>query len=87
MNGWFYRTREASDSRDSRRHLELLLAGPLKRPSVITLLRERGCWLDVSIFYAYTGGGPTISPNQMKGLAEADVDVWWDLYREPEEEA
>jgi hypothetical protein len=42
MNGWFYRTREASSSRDCRRHLDLLLAGPLKRPGVTTILREPG---------------------------------------------
>ena len=86
MNGWFYCTRDSSRSRDSRRHLELLLAGPLKDRGVTKALRERGCWLDISIFYAYTGGGPTISPEQMKGLADADVDVWWDLYRELDDE-
>jgi hypothetical protein len=86
MNGWFYGTKDASNSRDSRRHLDILLDGPLKQREVTSALRERGCRLDVTIFYLYRGGGPTISPDQMRGMADADIDVWWDLYRDHDDE-
>jgi hypothetical protein len=36
--------------------------------------------MDVTIFYVYQQGGPTISPLQMRALADAGIDVWWDLY-------
>ncbi|WP_165419254.1 DUF4279 domain-containing protein [Corallincola spongiicola] len=83
-SGWFYSTKELSHSRDCRRHLEVLLAGPLKDSSSLGQLRESGCETDVAVMYGYTQGGPTISPQQMLGLAEAGVEVWWDLYHEPE---
>ena len=83
-HGWFYSTKELSESRDCRRHLEILLARPLKDAGVLEGLRDRGCEMSVAIMYGYTQGGPTISPDQMRGLADAGVEVWWDLYHEPE---
>jgi hypothetical protein len=80
-NGWLFCTRSACVSRDSRRHLNYLLDYPLRDRQVTSVLQERRCWFDISVFYAYIGGGPTISPDQMRGLAEAGIDVWWDLYR------
>lgn len=85
MHGWFYSTEGLIDSRDCRRHLDMLLAGPLKNASVTDTLRQKGCWMDIRVFYVYTGGGPTISPHQMSKLAEANIDVWWDLYRDSED--
>lgn len=41
--------------------------------------------MDVTVYYAYSQGGPTISPPQMGALAAAGIDVWWDLYREEQE--
>ena len=86
MHGWFYSTKDMSGSRDCRRHLDMLIDGPLKVASVTDALRARGCSLDISIFYVYRGGGPTISPHQMSRLAEANIDVWWDLYRDSEDD-
>ena len=85
-NGWFYSTRGQSKSRDCRRHLDLLIAAVLGNPDVLAQLRKRGCTMDASIFYVYTQGGPTISPRQMRALAEAGIDVWWDLYRDQSDE-
>lgn len=82
-HGWFFSTKGLSESRDCRRHLEILLAGPLKDTGMLEDLRDRGCEMSVAIMYCYTQGGPTISPDQMRGLAAAGVEVWWDLYREP----
>jgi hypothetical protein len=81
-NGWFYSTKGVSKSRDCRRHLDLLAEAVLRKPAVLAELRDRGCTMDVTIFYVYTQGGPTISPLQMRGLADAGIDVWWDLYRD-----
>ena len=81
-NGWFYSTKSVSKSRDCRRHLDLLAEAVLRTPEVLAKLRERGCTMDVTIFYVYTQGGPTLSPGQMRVLADAGIDVWWDLYRD-----
>ena len=84
FHGWFYSTKELSNSRDCRRHIDLLLEGPLANHEALRLLREGGCETSVAVMYCYTQGGPTMSPRQMRGLADAGVDIWWDLYHEPE---
>lgn len=80
-HGWFFSTKEHSDSRDCRWHLDLLVERVLGDGAGIKLLTERGCRIDIVVFYSYTQGGPTMSPVQMEALAKAGVDVWWDLYR------
>ena len=84
-NGWFYSTKGKSKSRDCRRHLDILIECVLEGAARIDNLRRRGCDIDVTVFYSYTQGGPTISPGQMKPLAAAGIDVWWDLYRSSED--
>jgi hypothetical protein len=86
-SGWFYSTKELSTSRDCRRHLDLIINNILQDSSVILSLKSQGCDVDIVIFYSYTQGGPTISPIQMLPLAEANIDVWWDLYKENEEDS
>jgi hypothetical protein len=85
-NGWFYSTKGKLKSRDCRRHLDLVIEAALT-PKPLSELRERGCSMDITIFYNYTQGGPTISPHQMHALAEARIDVWWDLYKSSEKES
>jgi hypothetical protein len=85
-NGWFYSTKGRSSSRDCRRHLNMLIDGVIRCHEALAQLRQIGCDMDVTIFYSYTQGGPTISPAQMSALATADLDVWWDLYRASERE-
>jgi hypothetical protein len=82
-SGWFYCTKELSTSRDCRRHLDNIP----QDNSFILSLKSQGCDVDIVIFYSYTQGGPTISPIQMLPLAEANIDVWWDLYKENEEDS
>ena len=86
-NGWFYSTKGQSTSRDCRRHLDMLIERVLTNVEAIADLRRQGCDIDLTVFYSYTQGGPTISPAQMRSLAAAGVDVWWDLYRASEDEA
>ena len=80
-HGWSFSTQELSDSRDCRRHLDILIDRVLSDGAAIQNLKSKGCKVDVVVFYSYTQGGPTISPVQMTALAKAGVDVWWDLYR------
>lgn len=86
-NLWFYSTKGNCESRDCRRHLDQISENVLKSKIGLATLRGLGCSLDVAIYYEYTQGGPTISPRQMAAFAEADIDVWWDLYRGNEIEA
>ena len=81
-NGWFYCTKELSTSRDCRRHLDIIIKDALQNISAVLELQGQGCNIDIVIFYSYSQGGPTISPDQMLPLASAKIDVWWDLYKE-----
>ncbi|MGY8818966.1 MAG: DUF4279 domain-containing protein [Pseudomonadales bacterium] len=85
-NGWFYCTKELSTSRDCRRHLDIIINNILQDSSATLKLQEQSCNVDIVIFYSYSQGGPTISPSQMLPLANANIDVWWDLYKEDEED-
>jgi hypothetical protein len=70
-NGWFYSTEGKSTSRDCRRHLDMLIEAVLGNPEAFAQLRRRGCEMDLTIFYSYRQGGPTISPDQMRALGDA----------------
>ncbi|MCH9693463.1 MAG: DUF4279 domain-containing protein [Gammaproteobacteria bacterium] len=80
-HGWFYSTRGISPSHDCRRHLDILIQDCLADEAAIKSLQQRGCKTDITVYYVYTQGGPTISPKQMRALADVNVEVWWDLYR------
>ena len=83
-NVWLYSTAGRHTSRDCRRHLDLLIGAVLSNTEGLRTLRSMECDVDVTSFYSYTQGGPTLSPAQMSALAKADIDVWWDLYRADE---
>ena len=85
-NGWFFCTETLSKSRDCRRHLDIVIERVLRNSSAVATLQERGCQMDITIFYSYTQGGPTLSPKQMSALANANLDLWWDLYRSSEDD-
>jgi hypothetical protein len=42
-NGWFYSTKKLTDSRDSRRHLDMILNALAEKESQIRNLQARGC--------------------------------------------
>ncbi len=85
-NAWFFSSQGKSSSRDCRRHLDLLIDAVICNADALVHLRQIGCDMDVTIFYSYTQGGPTMSPAQMAALASAGLSVWWDLYRASDDE-
>ena len=79
-NGWFYSTEELSDSRDTQRHIDLILSALEGREDGIEKLRKAGCWIDVCSYFVSVGqGGPWLMPGRL-GMA-----VWWDVYFEEKE--
>lgn len=80
-NGWFYSTRTLSASKDTRRHIDLILTALDGRDSAIKTLCERGCKLDITSYWVSTGqGGPWLMPQQMLKLGSLGLGVWWDIY-------
>ena len=58
-NGWFYSTKTLCDSRDTRRHIDMILAALDGKGVSIESLLERGCSIDITSYWVSTGqGGP-----------------------------
>jgi hypothetical protein len=85
-SGWFYCSKGLIVSRDCRRHIDYVVDASLINESSSNKLKELGCKLDIMVFYLYTQGGPTLSPLQMRKLANLEVEIWWDLYRADDDE-
>lgn len=80
-HGWFYSTEGATTSRDSRRHLDLLIGALEGKAGVLERLREDGCEADIVSYWVSNGqGGPALRPDQMLKLGALGIPVWWDIY-------
>jgi hypothetical protein len=87
INGWFYSTRELSPSKDTRRHLDLILSALEGRENVIKKLHLDGCKIDITAYWVSAGhGGPWLMPQQMVKLGTLGISVWWDIYFSCEEQ-
>lgn len=87
-HGWFYSTEGVSTSRDTRRHLDLLLAVLEGKADVLERLREEGCAIDIASYWVSNGqGGPELRPYQMLKLGALGIPVWWDIYFGGKDEA
>jgi Domain of unknown function (DUF4279) len=82
IDGWFLTTRGLIESRDSRRHIDWLLDRVEGKEAELLSLQEEGCRMIVSCYWeaASSGGGPTVSPEQMKRLGERNVELGFDIY-------
>ncbi len=80
--GWFLSSRDVLASRDLRRHLDWLLQRIIQRRGVFVMLLTRDYIIDVPCYWrsAYGHGGPVLSPSQMRGFADLNIDVWIDFY-------
>ena len=88
VNGWFYSTEGLSTSRDTSRHLDLLVDALEGKIRVLDRLREQGCNIDIVSYWVSTGqGGPQLQPHQMLKLGALGLPVWWDIYFESGDEA
>lgn len=80
-NGWFYSTKQFSDSKDFRRHLDKILDALDGRIDAVKALQSKGCKIDITTHWASTGqGGPWLMPDQMLKLGNLGISIWWDIY-------
>jgi hypothetical protein len=86
-NGWFYSTKEMSSSKDTRRHIDLILATLDGKDDSVKKLQIMGCKLDITSYWVSVGqGGPWLMPQQMLQLGTLGIEVWWDICFRPENE-
>jgi hypothetical protein len=87
VHGWFFSTKGISESRDTRRHIDLILSALDEKTGVVHLLQKEGCRFDICSYWVSIGqGGPSLWPCQMARLAELEIEVWWDVYFSNEDE-
>lgn len=81
-HGWFLSSKSNIDSPDSRDHIDWLLEQLLPNKAAIEELLSSGCDLNISCYWLSKSGhgGPTLSPDQLAGLAELGLDFWYDFY-------
>lgn len=84
-NGWFYSTEKLSESKDTRRHMDLILRALDGREGAVKKLRLDGCEIDITTYWVSVGhGGPWLMPQQMLKLGTLGIGVWWDIYFQAE---
>ncbi len=78
-NRWFYSTYKLSTSKDTGRHIDLVLKALEGKADVIAKLRSKGCKLRLASHWApanpEVGGGPSLTPRQMLELGRLGIDV------------
>ena|SRR5579863_10178654 len=80
-NGWFYSTRKLSSSKDTRRHIDLILAALDRKDESVRELHFNGCKIDICTYWLSVGqGGPWFMPQQMLKLGMLGIEAWWDIY-------
>ena len=87
-HGWLYSTQSLVDSRDSGRHIDMLLRLLEGKNSNLKSLRQNGCDIDIVTFWGSIGqGGPALHPEQMLKLGSLGLFMWWEVYFEGPDEA
>lgn len=82
LNGWFLSSEGKISSMDLRRHLDWLLKKLLpQREAMFALQNIEGLKMGVNCIWwsAYGQGGPTLWPEQMRGLAELGLECSFDI--------
>lgn len=81
-NGWFLTSDGFVASKDCRRHIDYLVDKISPFKGELKELENKGCSIDISCFWSSENGqgGPTLSPKQLKRLAELEIDLWFDIY-------
>ncbi|WP_437589256.1 DUF4279 domain-containing protein [Sorangium sp. So ce1000] len=89
VNGWFLSSEKQVESRDARRHLDWLLQHLLPRCENIAQIQQiPGVRMSVNcVWYSRSGhGGPTLWPEQMKALADLNLECSFDIYFLPDDD-
>jgi hypothetical protein len=87
-NAWFLSSEGQVASKDLRHHLDWLLAkleGAEVRLGELQAMPEVRMSVNCVWWSAYGHGGPTLWPEQMRRLAELDLECTFDIYFVPEE--
>jgi hypothetical protein len=80
-NGWFYSTKKLSNSKDGRRHIDMILDALDGKFDAVNILQARGCEIHITNYWVSGGqGGPWLMPSQMLKLGALNIDIWWDIY-------
>jgi hypothetical protein len=81
-NGWFYETKNLTKSRDTRRHIDLILKALNTREKAVKMLLKKGCTISIVSFWlsGHAAGGPALWPYQMLKLGKLGIEIWWDIY-------
>jgi hypothetical protein len=87
-HGWFYETEGRVQSKDTRRHIDGILAVLVGKGASVQTLRLEGCAIDIVSYWVSLGqGGPCLEAYQMQQLGALGISVWWDIYFRSEDEA
>jgi hypothetical protein len=91
VGGWFLSSEGAVESKDVRRHLDWLLAHLLPKKRELEVLQQQpGVTMGVDcVWWSAAGqGGPTLWPEQMRVMADLNLECSFDVafFGEPEEE-
>ena len=80
-NVWVLSSSWAVNSKDVRTHFQWLLASVGSRGAEMRRLREQGHRIEIHCLWVSKGGygGPELSPEIMRGLADLGVDVCFDI--------
>ena len=87
-SGWWISTEGLLTSLDARDHLDWILAKLVGCDASFERLHSERYLIDVCVRWDSKSGegGPTISPVQMKRLAELQIELWFDVYLDEEDE-
>jgi hypothetical protein len=87
IGAWFLCTRDASQSRDVRFHIDLLLGMLTGKDAPIQQLAQHGCQIRINCYWvsAHGHGGPMIWPETMGRLAQFGIELGFDIYFHSEE--
>jgi len=80
-NVWVLSSAYAIGSKDSRAHFQWMLASIGSRGVELRNLRDQGHRIRIHCLWVSKGGygGPELSPNILRGLADLGVDVYFDI--------
>ncbi len=82
INAWFLTSQSTVISKDTRRHIDWLIDQVVPRKDALLTLQQEGVAMDISNYWLsqHGDGGPALSPKQMTGLIELNLEIWWDCY-------
>ena len=82
LSGWFLCSRNQVESYDTGRHLDWLLGQLEPHQAALEALRAQGWRMDIACLWDSEAGhgGPTLSPELLRRLAAAGIELWFDVY-------